>query len=372
MKKIVSLLTLLILASLMFCGSISGAVSTPQTGVTQQKLDMSKIIKVTVPGKVQNQKNDITIVYPPKEGEVLKSGQPFVLELRVKSPGQYKFFVSEDSGGSWVDEGSQLMEANSVLVNPVLFSGIKFRLKVVSASNNNIFAESGDLTFNQADLYDKSLHATPGHKNVTLKWEPIASAPESVAYNIFRSTSKNGPFNSTITDFAVQGDSYTDNTVKNGTTYYYKLKFLINGCDGEFDFYNVASATPQGTIILKIGDPNMKVNGETKEIDPGQGTVPVIVNGRTFVPIRAIVENMGGTVSWDDATQKVTIDYNNKNIVLQIGSTTATVNGVEKTLDVAPYISDTGRTMLPLRFVTENLDCQVKWDWTTQTVTINY
>ncbi len=51
----------------------------------------------------------------------------------------------------------------------------------------------------------------------------------------------------------------------------------------------------------------MTVNGVKKEIDPGRGTVPVIVKGRTLVPIRAIIEEMGGTIEWDGNERKVTI-----------------------------------------------------------------
>lgn len=47
----------------------------------------------------------------------------------------------------------------------------------------------------------------------------------------------------------------------------------------------------------------MTVNGVTREIDPGRGTSPVIVNGRTLLPIRAIIEALGGSVAWDQAAK---------------------------------------------------------------------
>ena len=50
-------------------------------------------------------------------------------------------------------------------------------------------------------------------------------------------------------------------------------------------------------ITMQIGEPNMTVNGEAQEIDPGMGTVPVIVNDRTLLPVRAVVETLGGEVS---------------------------------------------------------------------------
>lgn len=127
-----------------------------------------------------------------------------------------------------------------------------------------------------------------------------------------------------------------------------------------------------GTIEMTIGNPLMRVNGVLKEIDPGQGTTPVLVQGRTFLPIKAVVGEIGGTVSWDGAEQKVSIQWQGKHLELWIGQTVMQVNGVPQNLDVAPYISPTGRTMLPLRFVGESLGCDFDWDGATQTITITY
>ncbi|NLI55791.1 hypothetical protein GX420_02215, partial [bacterium] len=123
--------------------------------------------------------------------------------------------------------------------------------------------------------------------------------------------------------------------------------------------------------ILQINNPYMTVNGVKKEIDPGRGTVPVIIKGRTLVPIRAIIEEMGGTVDWDGDERKVTIKFKNKTIELWIDKKIAKVDGISKELDVPPMILN-GRTMLPLRFVTEELGCTVNWEDKTKTVTITY
>jgi len=130
------------------------------------------------------------------------------------------------------------------------------------------------------------------------------------------------------------------------------------------------------TIILQIGNPYMAVNGISQEIDPGRGAKPVIKNGRTLIPIRAIVEVLGGTVEWDGTTKKVAVTLKDTTIELWIGKPQATVNGQTKWIDdanhkVMPEIIN-GRTMLPLRFVAENLGADVVWDGTTKTITITY
>lgn len=96
---------------------------------------------------------------------------------------------------------------------------------------------------------------------------------------------------------------------------------------------------------------------------------PVIVDGRTLVPVRAIFESFGASVMWDDATKTVTADRSGEIISLTLNSDTAYVNGQSYTLDV-PAQSVDGRTMVPARFVAEQFDCDVLWDSLTQSVII--
>ncbi len=133
---------------------------------------------------------------------------------------------------------------------------------------------------------------------------------------------------------------------------------------------STTGSTTTNGIVLTIGSSTMYVNGAAQAIDPGNQTSPVIVNGSTFVPISAIIKSLGGTVTWDAADQEVTITLNGTSIVLNIGNKTATVNGAATTLDDAPYISVTGRTMLPLRFITESLGHTANWDASSKTITI--
>ncbi len=130
------------------------------------------------------------------------------------------------------------------------------------------------------------------------------------------------------------------------------------------------------TIVLEIGKPVMFINSQLIEIDPGRNTVPVIKNGRTLLPIRAIIEALGGYIRWDADEQKVSIALNITRIELWIGKNIAVVNGIEKPIDpdnpsVVPEIINS-RTMLPIRFIAENLGASVDWDGETKTVTITY
>lgn len=131
------------------------------------------------------------------------------------------------------------------------------------------------------------------------------------------------------------------------------------------------------TVVLKIGSPNMTVNGVNAEIDPGRGTKPVIINGRTLVPIRTIVREMGGTIAWDGALRQIVIAANNKIIRMHLNNAEAEVKTnsaagfTKKKLEVAPT-SINGRTMVPLRFVSEELGAKVNWNGTTKQITITF
>lgn len=116
---------------------------------------------------------------------------------------------------------------------------------------------------------------------------------------------------------------------------------------------------------MQIGSTVISVNGNESQLD----TAPIIQNGRTLLPLRAVVEGLGGSVAWEDETRTAVFAKGDKVIFMTIGSNTAFVNTTEYTMDVEPVIIN-GRTMLPIRFVAENLGFQVEWEETTQTITV--
>ncbi|KNY25656.1 stalk domain-containing protein [Pseudobacteroides cellulosolvens] len=103
------------------------------------------------------------------------------------------------------------------------------------------------------------------------------------------------------------------------------------------------------------------VNDYKKLLD----TLPIIKNGRTFLPIRYITEAIGAKVDWNSRERKTTIDIGDKKVELWVGKNLALVNGNTITIDstsreVVPFISN-NRTYLPIRFVSECLGFKVNW-----------
>lgn len=88
---------------------------------------------------------------------------------------------------------------------------------------------------------------------------------------------------------------------------------------------------------------------------------PVIANDRTLVPFRAVAEALNVKVTWDGANQTVLASDGKISVKLQIGDETAYLNETAVILEAPPVILD-GRTLIPLRFFSEAFKCQVVWD----------
>ena len=115
------------------------------------------------------------------------------------------------------------------------------------------------------------------------------------------------------------------------------------------------------------GDIKVILNGAEILFD----TAPVICDGRTMVPMRAVFEALGMEVDWAEDTQTVTATNKDVTLTLAIGEPTVlkeTAEGEEVIpMDVVPAIKD-GRTLVPIRFIAESTGCYVGWDEKTKTV----
>ena len=111
-------------------------------------------------------------------------------------------------------------------------------------------------------------------------------------------------------------------------------------------------------IIMQIGSKTIQAYGKTITND----AYPLIVNNRTMVPIRVVTETLGGTAVWNEAARTVTLVINGKTITMTIDVT------LEK-YGVAPIIIN-NRTYVPIRFVAEELGADVRWNETTQQIII--
>lgn len=250
---------------------------------------------------------------------------------------------------------------------------------VVSGSEIEFMARKAEIessdTGNVIDSEAVSIKGT-----VYLDWK-IENPGDIDGYYIYRASASGG-YTEPLTDFPVLKREFTDDTVEAGMSYYYIVRAVLPG-NKQSDPSNEVMVTVKKddsknnpeqiktVIVLKVGDPMMTVNGISKEIDPGKGTAPVIIGTRAFLPIRAVIDELKGTVDWNGSENKLTVKLKDKKVELWIGEKTIRVNGTDEEMDVSPQ-NINGRTMLPVRFVAKNLGCDMDWDGLNQKITITY
>ena len=127
--------------------------------------------------------------------------------------------------------------------------------------------------------------------------------------------------------------------------------------------YDINDLYSGSDIKLVTGNPTALVNGVPKRVDnDNTEVVPYISSeNRTLVPIRFISESLGAEVKWDETSKTVTVSKDGITIEMVIGSTEYKVNGETKTMETSPVIAQ-DRTMIPLRAAAEALGQQVYWN----------
>ncbi len=210
---------------------------------------------------------------------------------------------------------------------------------------------------------------------INLAWTDNSTGESG--YNVERKTG-DGVY-SVIAYLAPDVQSYSDQGLQGGTTCTYRIQARGNGTTIADSTYSIeASATTTGTTTSKttvlrfyIGRMYYYLNDEGQFMD----SAPVLQSNRTLLPITYAALPLGVEVDWNQKEQKVTLTRSGKVIELWVGKNTATINGEKQNIDTNTKVVPTvvnGRTMLPLSFVAQALDCQVDWDAATQEVKITY
>ncbi|NQX65994.1 hypothetical protein HQN90_07640 [Paenibacillus alba] len=116
---------------------------------------------------------------------------------------------------------------------------------------------------------------------------------------------------------------------------------------------------------LRLNEQVVTVNGQNQTL----AAPPTLMNNVTMVPLRFVAESLGTAVKWDELTRTITLSTAKTAITLTIDSKDARINGVSTALEQpATIINNT--TMVPLRFISENMDQKVSFDSATLAITI--
>lgn len=160
--------------------------------------------------------------------------------------------------------------------------------------------------------------------------------------------------------YATQFTNYVTNE-----GYFFDNTQIDNFFDSGFAVMETRNDAGEATqYLIKLTKPaiiTVYLDGEKIDFDQ----IPVAEEGRTLVPLRAIFEAIGASVTWDGETNTVTAVKDATEVKLTLDSTTAYKNGEAITLDV-PAKAINGRTLVPVRFIADCFDVNTEWvqkDW---------
>ncbi|HVB09505.1 MAG TPA: stalk domain-containing protein, partial [Bacillota bacterium] len=208
-----------------------------------------------------------------------------------------------------------------------------------------------------------------------LSWSAV---PGASGYYVYRGTTTGGEGSTPLMDFPLTATQYTDTQVTAGQTYFYTVTAVFGGQvqtqsqpSAEVSVSVPAPAAPpasgQSVVTMTVGSTQATVNGKAVPLD----VPPMIVGGRTLVPLRFLGDAIGAQVGWNGQSRQVTFTTSAHTVTLTIDQATATVDGQSVTLDVPPTIVG-GRTLVPLRFVAEKLGGSVGFDAATMGITVSF
>ena len=119
---------------------------------------------------------------------------------------------------------------------------------------------------------------------------------------------------------------------------------------------NTSQTESKKTIIMSIGSAQMIANNDVVKID----TAPVIHDGRTYVPLRALSNIFDADCQYNSDTKEITITKGDTAIAMTVDKDTFTVNGEAKTMDAPAFLNKDGRTMVPVRFISNAFGAVIK------------
>lgn len=202
--------------------------------------------------------------------------------------------------------------------------------------------------------------------------------PESLKYNKSLMSSKDielkAVFNGNVLSSVLCGDkilSLEKDYTTSGDTITIKEEFIRSLEKGICDIIFSFSSGDDAAFSLMLIDPENEpikviIDDEIITFD----VEPIIINDRTMVPFRAIFEKSGAAVSWDEYSNTASGTLDETTISLPIDSKTAYVNDKPIELDVAATVVG-DRTLVPLRFISENFGAKVSWNDETRTAKID-
>ncbi len=297
---------------------------------------------------------------------------------------QAKLMVSNDVNEVYLNANNTLeLSATDANGQPVVQTGVYYDGHTIGKTDSNgklvyTFAPnaSGDLDFYLLDEGKVDITKTDtsslNETKATVKSVPDNVKPEIHLVSDATTTDASYTLVVGFSDNTYVKEAYLDNTklpVVNG-----QIRFNTTLKDGENNFYVVAvdvagNSTDETLTVSKVQPQTTKVSFVLNK-DTGLGAA-FVSTGRTFIPFRALGNELGAYTYYDSATKTVVLKRGDTKVELTLGSKVAVVNGKDVQMDVAPIVKD-GRTYVPFRAVGEMFDAYVYYDSASKTVSYTF
>lgn len=228
--------------------------------------------------------------------------------------------------------GRQLDDTDTLEDLELYVDGVQ--VTISPSFNSKTYAYKASVS-DAADVYTVTPTAEDSSATITVNGDTVKSGRSSDEYSL--------------------ADSFTNVvimvTAENGDSNTYRLTIDRSGSTTEGDPVKV---------VLRIGSTSYIVNGQTKQLS----SAPYINSSRTQVPLRVIAEALGANVYYNSTAKQITISKDGERMYMDIGK-------VIKDFDVAPEIK-ANTTFVPIRYVSEKLQCECKYNNASKEVIITY
>jgi hypothetical protein len=288
---------------------------------------------------------------------------PMILPIRVGHSGTFKLFtdlapqvkipsrksISVENNG---DTLTVYAKSTGIETIQLITAGYQVDLKVICFAPGK--TDSVGIT---------DFHSAPGPGVVRLSWSlPTIQETPVEGIVLFMNGKELKRLNTDVTAFTVTG-------LSNGQEY----TFSIKPTNGGNEIQTTCIPGQLGnTIVLWLGKNTATVNGKSVTIDEDPSVVPKVVGaGHTVIPFRFLAESLGAEVGWDGNLREVSFWTPTSYLRVYLGKTYGYLWDTQVTIDPAPDVVS-GRTLIPLRVVSELLGAEVGWDGREKKITVQY
>ncbi len=295
-------------------------------------------------------------------------------KITLNSPNKNPFYTGESSvriSGKVSEKGMLMINTSKLFLDKDLNFSVDFKLKPgenlfkidFSDLAGNETSETLKVVFNTT-VPELTVYSPTDWSEITSRTIPIKGKVSPADSDLFINNEK-----VTVLPDGTFGYSFTPkNNEKAVVVLRIKAIYPLSQKSSE-KMITVLYNPKTMKIILSVGSKTALVNEKKEKMD----VAPFIDkrSNRTLVPVRFVVEFLGGNVSWNRSTRTVTVIADGKTVKIPIGSEVAFVNGQPYKLD-QPAIILNNRTFVPLRFIAEALGFKVIWNGQDRTITISY